>query len=336
MTKRLLLLSPVFHGIWRGLESALDELGFSTRWHLYDENPTYAARLRYKAQRELPRYFGVDPEPAHRRDVTSKAVAALRSMRPDYVLIVKGERLEHAFWDALDQSGAKRLLWLYDDYRRIGFRPELLARAGAVASFSLSDVDSLPTLGVRSHYLPLAFEPGIVPVRPPTAEGIVFAGARYPYRESLLRRMLEAGLPVRAYGRQWSHHPIDRARTWDPRRPAIPAGRDLTRPHLYGHLLSASAALNVHDGAQDGFNLRTFEACGVGGLQLIDRPDVSQFYDVGTEIAVYQSDEELIDLAGRALSDPAWRSRLGAAARRRTLAQHTMTDRARELVTWWA
>lgn len=336
MTKRLLLLSPAFHGIWQGLENALNELGYDVRTHLYDENPTPAARLRYKAQRELPRYLGFDPEPAHRRDVTSKAVAAIRALRPDFVVVVKGERLEHAFWDALDDSGAKRLLWLYDDYRRIGFRPELLARAGAVASFSASDVDRLRALGLRGHHLPLAFESGVVPVPPATTEGIVFAGARYPYRERLLRTMLDAGLPVRAYGRQWSHHPVDRVRTWDPRRPAIPAGRDLSRPHLYGHLRCAPAALNVHDGVQDGFNLRTFEACGVGGLQLIDRPDVSQFYDVGTEIAVYRSDEELIDLARRALRDPAWRSRMGAAALRRTHAHHTMTNRARELVTWWA
>jgi spore maturation protein CgeB len=335
MTRRLLLLSPAFHGIWNGLALAFSDLGYLVTPHLFDHHPSTTSRIRYKARRELPGYLGIDPEPAHRRAVTAAAVQALREHRPDFVLIVKGERLEDSFWDALDASRAKRLLWLYDDYRRIEFREEAIVRAGSVASFSHSDVERFNGLGVSAAHVPLAFDTTLRPqVQPPRAQ-VIFAGARYPYRERMLIELCAAGLPVRAFGREWSHHPVDRLRTWNPRRPAVPAGRDLHRAELYGHLRASAAALNVHDGVQDGFNLRTFEASGVGGVQLIDRSDVSSFYDIGTEVAVYTSHEELLALATRALSDPRWSNQIRTAARRRTLADHTMAHRARQLDLRW-
>lgn len=333
---RLLILSPAFHGIWQGVAASFQQLGYNVRAHLYDHNPTVLARAGYKLSRELPRYVGMDPEPRHRRSVTTRAVNVLRDTCPDAVLVIKGELLGRDFWDALDDSRARRLLWLYDDYRRVGFKPEFLERARTVASFSDSDVIRLRAQGVEAHYLPLGFDTGLVPVPATEASELVFAGARYPYRVHLLGALVAAGLPVRAYGREWSKHPIDRLRTWDPRRPHVPAGRELARPELYGLLAAAPAALNVHDGTQDGFNLRTFEACGVGGVQMTDRADVDRFYDVGSEVVVYRDSAELAELAQRAVTDVPWSDRIRAAARRRTLAHHTMRHRVDEMEAWWA
>ena len=57
------------------------------------------------------------------------------------------------------------------------------------------------------------------------------------------------------------------------------------------------------DGDQDGFTMRTFEACGVGAVQLVDRADVAQHYEPGTEVAVFDGVDEAAELARRAAAD---------------------------------
>lgn len=82
--------------------------------------------------------------------------------------------------------------------------------------------------------------------------------------------------------------------------------------------------------------MRTFEACGVGGLQLIDRRDVTDYYDPGTEILPFSSEAELLELAERAIVDDRWGDRIREAARKRTLAEHTFWHRAKQLVASWS
>ena len=59
-------------------------------------------------------------------------------------------------------------------------------------------------------------------------------------------------------------------------------------------MAGARASLNLH-GDQDGFTMRTFEACGVGGLQIVDRADVDSLYDPGSELLVFNSTQELVE-----------------------------------------
>jgi spore maturation protein CgeB len=99
-------------------------------------------------------------------------------------------------------------------------------------------------------------------------------------------------------------------------------------------MAGAAATLNIH-GDQDGFTMRTFEASGVGALQLIDRSDVARHYEPGVEILPFSSVAEIVDLVGRAHRDPYWAARVRAAARDRTLAEHTFAHRARDLEEMW-
>ena len=114
----------------------------------------------------------------------------------------------------------------------------------------------------------------------------------------------------------------------------MPHGRDLPRDEAYAVMSGARATLNVH-GDQDGFTMRTFEACGVGALQLVDRADVSLHYEPGVELAVFDSPDEAAELARRAASDRSWSQAMRAAGRARTLAEHTFTHRAKALEALW-
>nr|WP_281368091.1 glycosyltransferase [Helcobacillus massiliensis] len=91
-----------------------------------------------------------------------------------------------------------------------------------------------------------------------------------------------------------------------------------------------AATLNIH-GDQDGFTMRTFEACGVGAVQIIDRADVEGLYEPGRELLVASSADEAVDQAQRIVTDPSWARTIREAGKRRTLAEHTLVHRAEQL-----
>lgn len=330
---RILLVSPSFHGYWRSIAQAFEARGYDVVAHLYDSLPNAISKARHKLAFELPRQIGVDSSEAVRNDLTSKAVRALAGARPDVVVTVKGDLLG-TDWRVATQ-GIPRVTWLYDELRRMRYQPGDLAEAGPIASYSALDVATLRTSNIDATYLPLAFDQRLgIPQRTHWNPEVVFIGARYPKREVDLLALAAAGIPVRAFGRFWSRHVVDRARTWQWRRPDLTSGRDLSRPDAYRWQAEAAAAINVH-GDQDGFTMRTFEVCGVGGLQLIDRPDVGELYEPDRELLVFTNTEELIEGALRALGDPSGTERIREAAQRRTLAHHTFDHRIAVLEELW-
>ena len=318
---RLLVISPTFHGYWRSIERAFTELGYAVTTHRYDERPARLHRVGAKVRHELPTRIGLTRlglgDPGHLvADRTAAALAALDAADPQRLLVVKGDTLGPAFWDEVDRRKIPRVLWLYDELRRV--RHEVpIERLGPIASYSAADTAALQQRSFTVAHVPLAFDPTMTPTR-----------------ERLLLDLAAAGIPVRAYGRDWSGHLVDRVRTWDLPRPSIAASRDLPRPEAYAVLAGAAAALNIH-GDQDGFTMRTFEACGVGGLQLIDRADVAELYAPGEHLEVFGGPAELTALADRALRDRPWAQRLRDAGRAHTLARHTFVHRARALAALW-
>lgn len=335
IVSRVLVVTPAFHGYWRSITAALQRLGHEVSTLRYDELPTPRAKIKHKLRHELPGRLGVtDTEASLVRNQTHQATAAVREHRPDVVLTIKGDTLTDDYWDAITAVGARSLLWLYDEFRRTKWTDERLRQVGPIASYSHFDVAALAERGFETHFLANAYDPTAALV-PHPVQAVTFVGARYPNREALLTALAAAEIPVRAFGRDWSHHPIDRLRTWGWHRPALAAGRDVPLAEAWGIMAGSPATVNMHHD-QDGFTMRTFEACGVGAVQLLDRPDVTEFYDPGSEVAVFTSQEEAIELARRATVDTAWARGLRERARRRTLADHTFDHRMRQVEQWWA
>lgn len=333
--RRVLLVSPGFHGYHAAIATSLEARGHVVSTHVYDDHAGLTGRLRHQLRHQLPSKVGLGAQRQLAREQTDGALAALRDWRPDAVVIIKGDTLGDDFWQALAATGLPRITWLYDELGRTRFTPDLLARIGPLATYSALDHASFAEQGWDSRYLPLAFDHRLVP-HPPASRtsDVTFVGARYPSRERTLEALVAAGVPVHAYGRDWSGHPLDRLRTWSLRRPDIPASRDLGRAAAYRVMAESSATLNLH-GDQDGFTMRTFEAAGVGGLQLIDRTDVAGLYDDGVELVGFTSSDELVDLCRRAQVDATWAQSLRGAARERTLAEHTFDHRVATLEASW-
>lgn len=330
-SRRILLVTPAFHGIWRSISRGLESQGHEVVVHCYDEPRNLLEKVENKLLHELPERFRWSNAAAA---MTRKAIQVLRAARPEVVIVVKGDQLESEWWAEVAQSGAARVTWLYDGLDGMRYSPDLLMQIGPIASFSRLDATSLGEQGIQAAYLPLAYDHRIAVV-PEAQAAITFVGARYPSRETVLQDLQRSGIPVKAYGRTWSRHPFDVARTRQFKDPGIVADRDLPRERAYGVMAGSPATLNLH-GDKDGFTMRTFEAPGVGALHLVDRADVDQFFEVGTEALVFNSTEELMDLSRRALTDKPWADRIRGAAQRRALAEHTFDHRAKVLEGMWS
>lgn len=331
---RLLLVSPVFHGYWRSIERAFTQLGYDVVTHLYDA-ATSGQKAVNKLRHELPaRVLGRGTHMSVEL-ATQRAVRALADVRPDRLLAIRGDVLGPPFWSAVADLDVPAVVWLYDELHRLHNDPVAMSDVVRLATYSPADIRALAARGVDAQFVPLAYDPvhelRDIPRRPEFS----FVGARYPERERLLRGLVASGLPVRAYGRDWSGHPLDRLRTWRVAGAGVPAARDISLVDGYSVMRASLATLNVH-GDQDGFTMRTFEACGVGGVQLVDRAAVADFYVPGEEVLVFESDDELVELARHILRHPAAWDHMREAARARTLSDHTFVHRARVLESLWS
>lgn len=331
----LLIVSPAFHGYCYSIAAGFEQLGYRTRVHRYDAFDTVADKARNKLLFELPAKFGADSRERSEAHLTDKALQALRETRPDKLIVIKGDMLGQAFWDEVEAQKVPTILWLYDDLKRHRYTLDFLRERPTVLSYAASEARGLLDQGVNAHYVPNAYDPELAKEPVTRTDEIVFVGSRYENRTELLTYLHAHGVPVRAYGRQWSHHWWDRVRTWELARPDIPAERDIPLQEAYAVQAGAAAALNVH-GLQAGLAMRTFEVPGMRGIQLIDRPDVEEFYEPGTEVLIYRTPEELLELSQRLIADPSWAEDIREAGQKRTLAEHTFAHRARKIDALWA
>ncbi len=334
MTQKLLIISPAFHGYCFSIADGFTQLGYDVTVHRYDAFDTVKDKLRNKALYELPSKVGFDGQKAAEKAATAKALQVLHEVNPDKLIVIKADTLDDNFWQAVTDRKIPYILWLYDDLKRHRYTLDFLRGLPTVVSYARSEAEDFATEGINAHFVANGYDPALAQFPEKRNNEIVFVGSRYKNREEMIVRLSNSGVPVRTYGREWSHHFFDRLRTWELKRPDVPAERDITLAQAYVVQASAAAALNIH-GLQAGLSMRTFEVPGMNGLQLIDRPDVEEFYEVGSEVLLYQSTEELIELCQRIIADPSWSNSIRAAGFKRSQAEHTFFHRAQKMDTLW-
>lgn len=333
---KILLIAPGFHGYSQAIAAALASRGHVVDIWQYDSLVGLGAKVRHKLAHELrDRAGGTRGFEGLRRRLTQEGLDRVRRSSPDVLLVIKGDVFLPEFWEEAALHVGIRHLWLYDEVRRMRHAPGTFSIVDRLSTYSRLDHERLTASGLECSYVPNAFDATLADAPQEPVDAFLFVGARYPKRAQLLTDLAARGIPVLAVGRDWSHHPFDRLRTWQWARPQIPSRRDMSRREAYGLMTGAIGNLNSHFD-QDGFTMRTFEIPGMGGLQLIDRADVSEFYEPDDEVLVYDSVDELTELCQRAMRDRAWAASIGARARRRTLAEHTFAHRVPLLEQQWA
>ena len=330
---KLLLITPAFHKYWRGMQRALESQGFDVQAYEYDLLTSPREKARNKIKYEFAERIGRRGAVRQAADLTASVMDVVEAAAPERVIVIKGDIFLPEFWEHLKRRSIPTVVWMYDELRRTHYATRGLPDVDGIASYSAHDAAAIAADGHNALHLPL-FYASAGTLEPRISNEVTFIGARYGARQPTLEYLQERGIPVRAYGRDWSHAAVDRLRTWGWERPNIPAGRDVGLHEAHNIMAGSLGTLNIH-GDQDGFTIRTFEACGVGALQFIDRADVADLYEPGTELLVYESLEHLEELVRRAQVDTAWTDRIRAAARARTLREHTVEHRMEELVKLW-
>lgn len=332
---RLLVVAPGFHGYGRSIADAFSRNGFETHLHEYDAERSRLRKAWNKGVHELPAVLRGATDHQSGRRVTRLAAQRLRSVSPDLVLVVRGDTLGDEFWDEAATGGRRVGMWWYDEMRRMRLCAQTLSGLGGIATYSAADARELNSSGIAALHVRTGFDDHRTAAEHSDAAGLLtFIGAPLPRRAAALQHLVDAGLPVTAWGRGWSDHPLDRARTWRLRGSGIPNERDVPYDQALAIMRDGAATLNVH-GDQDGFTMRTYESCGVGGVQLIDRADVADLYEPGREVLVFRDHDELTDLARQVVAEPKRFEQMRRRAQRRTLAEHTLVQRARELEAVW-
>lgn len=231
---------------------------------------------------------------------------------PDVVTQLRRNGVRVAFWlpDAMTSLG--RSLMLLSPYDALFFKePHLVERLRA-------------TLDLPAYYLPEACNPRWhTPLVPAGSEPyLVLAGNMYPSRVRLLERLIAKGIPMRLYGPGFPR--------WVGDSPARLAhtGRCIFREEKARIFRSAAGVLNtLHPAEVNGVNARLFEAAGSGAAVLTEyRPTVPDLFS-SDEVLTFSGFDQLVDQAGRLLSEAGLTTKLGDAAAQRAHRDHTYERR---------
>jgi hypothetical protein len=276
-------------------------------------------------QRRWAVEHGVRRRPWKRRD--DLVVAQAAAFEPDVVYVQDLWALSDR---TLDELGRGRLL------------------AGQIASESPPDdrlrrfdviftsfphyVERFRALGVASEYLRIGFDPRALDRLGDDvgSGGAVFVGSLGRSQHDRGNAVLESAArrtPIEFWGRgadEWApSSPIRtgyRGEAW-----GLDALRVLARSRI---------ALNRHIDVAEGHanNMRLYEATGVGTMLLTDEgSNLSDLFEVGTEVATYTNADELAEKAAYYLAHEGERASIAAAGHARTLRDHTYATRMAEL-----
>jgi spore maturation protein CgeB len=255
-------------------------------------------------------------------------LARVRQLRPDVVHIQAMDLLEP--WTIASLRDETRLVvgqvatelpatWTYRDY-------------GFIVSSIPAVVDRFRRDGADAEFLPLAFEPSVL-----DAIGhfdrdvpVSFVGSfttRYADRLSIVETVAEAA-PLRTWTADLAGIPVD-----SPIRPTIegPAwGRK-----MYEVMARSLMTVNTHGriAGEDANNLRLYEATGAGALLITDaRRNMNQLFDVGAQVVTYRDTADCARVVRYYLDHSAEAAAIAAAGQRRTLREHTWSNRMARLV----
>lgn len=146
--------------------------------------------------------------------------------------------------------------------------------------------------------------------------GTLVPDALYSERIAALEALVEFDLAI------WSVHEVPTILRSAYRGPAL--GGQMMRA-----LSGSKIVVNPHGNyMRYGGNMRLFESCGAGVLQIADdRPGVSRWFTVGEHLVTYHDPAELRDLTAYYLSHEDERERIAAAGQAHVYAHHTFDHR---------
>ena len=285
-------------------------------------------------RRDNALYKNTPTKAAYQRVILRKLERACAAWRPAVVLVIKGGPITPEFIRRAKARHDARFVNFFPDNPLWMIPFECLEAYDVFFTKERYALRTLQSVGLRNlHYLPMYCVPAEHhPVtltdaeRARYASGVSLVGSRYAYRERLVREL--AGYPLRVWGGGWT-------KAADPDVRRLVAGSA-----VFGHAKlcvysGSTVSLNPHHPMNDivGVNTRAFELAAAGCCQVADdKADLATLFKPGEEVLVYRDTGELKQRLDACLARPDEAQAIGANARRRALAEHTLRHRVEEML----
>lgn len=247
--------------------------------------------------------------------------------------------------DALNElrkRGVITVLWFVEDYLRFTTWKALAPYYDFIFTIQRDEcIRAIQGAGCSEvHYLPTACEPLVhAPISLTPDEmarwgsDVSFVGAGYHNRQQTFASL--ANYPFKIWGTEWPNcKPFDRLLQEEGRR---------LKPDEYVRIFNASKInLNLHSSTErdgvdpkgDFLNPRTFELASCGAFQLVDpRTLLGEVFTPGTDIATFETTEELKSRIDYFLSHEDERHAIAQAGRATVHRNHTYQHRLREMLS---
>lgn len=270
--------------------------------------------------------------------------------RPDAVLVMNGlhvfppDHLEQI--DAIRQAGIVTAIWFVDDPYVSDTTKRIAPHYDYIFTHERACVSMYRSVGCnRVHHLPLAshfdiFKP--MDITEAYRTDICFIGIAFWNRVALFDELAPylQDKKVLIGGKLW-----DRTTRYSMLSRFVHEGW-IEVPETVKYYNGAKIVINLHRTTEAGMdnlnwdnwpaesiNPRTFEIAACGTLQLTDqRQELSEHYEIGSEIEVFQNAQELMQKMDYYLNNENERLRVAAGGYRRTRKQHTFNDRIHMLL----
>ena len=274
------------------------------------------------------------------------------AMRRELIVTAAEARPDVAFFclftDQLDpetvaevgrRGGCPTVNWFADDHWRF----EKFTRHMA-PSFTLAvttDADSLPKYRAEgidnvllSQWACNRYAYGRV--EGPMLHEVTFVGQPHGNREEIIERIERAGHRVECWGFGWPAGRIDHdemVRVFSQSRVNLNLSNSST---VAPKTLRAKVGKLLGRGPKGPqpaqIKGRNFEVPGCGGFLLTERvPHLERYFELGSEVAVYDTTEDLVEQVGHWLEPEGERAAVAEAGYRRVLAEHTYDHRFGEI-----
>jgi spore maturation protein CgeB len=285
-------------------------------------------------RRDNALYKNAPTKGAYQRWILRRLDRACADWRPDVVLVIKGGPITPEAVRRVKRRSDTLVVNFFPDNPLLMIPFECLEAYDLFFTKERYALRALQSVGLRNlHYLPMYCVPAQHQPMTPTAEeaaryraDVSLVGSRYAYRERLVREL--ADYPLRVWGGGWT-------RADDPAvRRRVAGGAVFGRAKLCVYA-GSTLSLNPHHPLNDivGVNTRAFELAAAGVCQVADfKEDLATLFKPGEEVVTYRDVAELKRALDFYLARPDEARAIGANARRRALAEHTLRHRIDEML----
>jgi len=151
---------------------------------------------------------------------------------------------------------------------------------------------------------------------------VVFIGANYGIRKTLVEKLRGYGVDVHGFGFGWPNGPV--------------SPEEMVRLYSRAKIVLGTGVVGYMAGVKH-LKGRDFEVPMCGALYLTSyNPELCDFFDIGKEIICYGSIEESVELIRWFLCNPKESENIRTSARKRSIRDHTWENRLKNMFDLWS